>query len=424
MSAVVLHSLSYSDRVADLSYDEKAHVVREVNRLQCAMKASLLPALAAMTADQDELHQNGHRHIVDFVQAELGFARSQAFELARVAMLSPECPQLVDAFAQGRLPWDRLCLITTGITEAHDDQWWLDHHAEMNNGQIRSLIREEKKPASQRSANLHRTLSLKCGEDGFGSIRGSMANEDLSLILTAIDRLAHEAPYDDDLGGFPSIGAARVDALIQICSQTIAKDSDADRAAVVIHAPIAALDPSRFADVMGGRIDAEMNDFLMESEAFKRRACDASYQMVYEDGRRTVGIGRKSRIVPEALRRQVKRRDRGCQFPGCDKTRWTDIHHIVFWGEGGPTDMDNLVELCVAHHHFVHDKKWKIVGNPENGPVRFLTPNNQEFRPPGCDDGPVPVEELVQKLDGAMPKDEGLLRSWLGLPRISEADWN
>jgi hypothetical protein len=37
-----------------------------------------------------------------------------------------------------------------------------------------------------------------------------------------------------------------------------------------------------------------------------------------------------------------------------------DLHHIVPWWQGGPTDLDNLAMLCGRHHDRVHDG-WKLV---------------------------------------------------------------
>src|SRR5438874_9936903 len=36
---------------------------------------------------------------------------------------------------------------------------------------------------------------------------------------------------------------------------------------------------------------------------------------------RSMSVGRKTRSVPSALRRAVRRRDRGCRFPGCENHR-------------------------------------------------------------------------------------------------------
>jgi HNH endonuclease len=70
-----------------------------------------------------------------------------------------------------------------------------------------------------------------------------------------------------------------------------------------------------------------------------------------------VEIGRRTPVVPAALRRAVVVRDGGCRFPGCDRPPgWCDAHHVLHWADGGETSLDNLVLLCRPHHRLVHER--------------------------------------------------------------------
>ncbi len=93
-----------------------------------------------------------------------------------------------------------------------------------------------------------------------------------------------------------------------------------------------------------------------------------------------VGIGRTSRKIPGWLSRQIRRRDNGCRFPGCERTRWAHVHHLVHWADGGPTDLDNLASLCTYHHRLVHEGGWRITGDP-NHELIFLRPDGRPYRP-------------------------------------------
>ena len=59
-----------------------------------------------------------------------------------------------------------------------------------------------------------------------------------------------------------------------------------------------------------------------------------------------------------------------CAIPGCgvhyDRCK---LHHVIWWRHGGRTDLDNLLPVCVRHHHKIHDTGWTI----ELGPNRQLT---------------------------------------------------
>jgi hypothetical protein len=75
-----------------------------------------------------------------------------------------------------------------------------------------------------------------------------------------------------------------------------------------------------------------------------------------------VDVGRATRTIPPALRRAVAARDRTCVGPGCHRPpEHCDVHHIVFWEQGGETSMANTVLLCRHHHRLVHLWHWRIV---------------------------------------------------------------
>jgi hypothetical protein len=74
-----------------------------------------------------------------------------------------------------------------------------------------------------------------------------------------------------------------------------------------------------------------------------------------------LSVGRATRTIPASIRTALVLRDQGCRFPGCDRPpAWTDGHHIIHWGDGGPTDLENLVSLCRRHHRRVHEEGWRI----------------------------------------------------------------
>jgi hypothetical protein len=81
-------------------------------------------------------------------------------------------------------------------------------------------------------------------------------------------------------------------------------------------------------------------------------------------------LGRASRVANRAQRRALRGLYATCGIPGCsvhyDRCH---LHHVIWWRNGGCTDLDNLLPLCAHHHHRVHDDGWQL----ELGPNRELT---------------------------------------------------
>ncbi len=72
-------------------------------------------------------------------------------------------------------------------------------------------------------------------------------------------------------------------------------------------------------------------------------------------------MGRKTPVIPAAIRRAVIARDKTCRFGGCGRpASWCDVHHIRHWAEGGETSLANCVLLCRRHHHLVHEDGFSV----------------------------------------------------------------
>lgn len=96
--------------------------------------------------------------------------------------------------------------------------------------------------------------------------------------------------------------------------------------------------------------------WVLDPETIRQMACDCSVtRVVFGGPSEVLDVGRKTRVVPAAMRRAVIARDRTCIAPGCSRSaRWCDIHHIIHWDDGGETEISNLCLLCRYHHTLVH----------------------------------------------------------------------
>jgi Domain of unknown function (DUF222) len=121
------------------------------------------------------------------------------------------------------------------------------------------------------------------------------------------------------------------------------------------------------------------------AETARRLTCDSSLVRVSERDGTALSVGRKPRAVPPAVRRALRRRDRGCR---CENQRFVDAHHVRHWAHGGESSLDNLVLPCRRHHRLVHEGRYSIEHLPR-GKLRFRDPRGGSVpdvprAPPGC----------------------------------------
>lgn len=79
--------------------------------------------------------------------------------------------------------------------------------------------------------------------------------------------------------------------------------------------------------------------------------------VVTDSARRFAGtkkIGRTMRLEASRQRTQIMvGQERRCAAPGCPNPV-IEVHHVVFWADGGSTDDENLIGLCPRCHRAVH----------------------------------------------------------------------
>ena len=67
--------------------------------------------------------------------------------------------------------------------------------------------------------------------------------------------------------------------------------------------------------------------------------------------------GRNTATIPPRIRREVLARDQHrCQAPGCGRTRFLEVHHLVARKKGGSNQTENLTTLCASCHRLWHQR--------------------------------------------------------------------
>jgi hypothetical protein len=107
----------------------------------------------------------------------------------------------------------------------------------------------------------------------------------------------------------------------------------------------------------------------------QRLSCDAGVRRILLGPKSAViEVGRELRLPGVAARAALQARSGGCEWPKCDRpVAFTNAHHMVHWGQGGTTDVANLVLLCYRHHWMIHEGGWQLARD-EKGRMLAVAP--------------------------------------------------
>jgi hypothetical protein len=417
--------------------------------------------------------QWGCRSCAEFLSWRCAIAPGAAREHVRVARRLDELPLIRAAFREGRLSYSKVRALTrVGNVEHEEVLLGLARHStaaqlERMVRAYRGVVATERAAASRPS----RYVTWEHADDGSLCLRACLLAEEGAIVLAALDaavdrqradralrrdaRMSTTAadvsaetrgvgddvsaemrgadrcagardedvsaetrpPVDECAETEPTLSERRADALVLMADTMLAGPAigrnGGDRYQVVVH-----VDTETLSSTPGNGRSELADGAPLAGETARRLACDAAIVPLFERDGRPLSVGRKTRAVPPALRRALASRDRGCRFPGCMSRCSVDAHHIEHWARGGPTSLENLVQLCRFHHRLLHEGGFSV--ERAGSDFVFRRPDSRRLspvpRPPrgrpaqlkegNRRRGPVPADACVT--DSYRPMDLGL----------------
>jgi hypothetical protein len=214
--------------------------------------------------------------------------------------------------------------------------------------------------------------------DALSEVSGDADADDRTAADPAAEA-ARPSEVDPTLATADPAATRRVDALVALARAALAAggrpDDGDDLTEVLLCVDL---------DVLTGHAEIGRSHLnagpALATPTARRLCCDALIRPLLHHHDQPLDLGRSQRLVNRAQRRALRFRDGpGCAFPGCS-ARHVDGHHITFWADGGPTDLDNLVLLCRHHHRLLHEGGY-TAALVDHHP-RFYRPDHTPIRPP------------------------------------------
>ncbi len=302
--------------------------------------------------------QWGLSNCAEWLAWRCDLSMTTAFEKVRVAHALKTLPAISTAFAAGELSYTKVRELTRVADRDNEDELLAfalcttacnvaERCRELRMGSDASI-------GTVARAIANRRLSLRRDHQrGMMTITVDLPMDSGELLEKALDKAR-----DDEALAIPDLADTswsmrQADAFVNMVNGYLASDNGGeasnDNYLVTVHVSQSALAGN------DGRS-------ALPLESVKRLCCDSQAVVITEDDNgEPLSIGRKSRIIPKAIARAVRARDRNCcRFPGCRNRRFLHCHHVEHWSNGGETSLDNLMLLCTKHHTLVHEGGFRI----------------------------------------------------------------
>ena len=205
------------------------------------------------------------------------------------------------------------------------------------------------------------TVHTHITEEGRVAITADVTAVIGEKFVSMIDERSCPRPEPDGAADRRGVAERRADALELLLDQAAIgaamTTAGAPRTQLLVTIPADGVGPARL-PWMGA---------VSESTA-RPLSCDGGVaEIVLDNEGVPLRMGTTKRLFPHHLRQAIVVRDQCCVKCGAPAAH-TQVHHLVHWADGGPTDLDNGCLLCQRCHTQVHHHGWQVVMGPDRHP--------------------------------------------------------
>ena len=324
--------------------------------------------LASVKSDTvtDLARRDGEAMAAEAVRNRLKQSRGSAKRYVKLAGQLADLPKTAGALADGAITLQHARMIAEAAEQTAVDEAKLLTAAEREPADVfghtvRDHVNErtadEDLEARRRRQRARREVSITRQSDGMYKLFGKFDPVAGARVETALAAAARKLRRAEDPNNRATVPQRFADALELLVTRDGSGKTQSTTLLVI----------ADYDTVAGQLAGAQLADGTpLAAGELVRLALEAKIlpALFATDGQ-PLWLGREYRDANDAQRIALAARDRGCVGCGAGNS-FCQPHHIVYWENGGPTDLDNLCLLCShCHHTQVHGRGAQIVREPD-----------------------------------------------------------
>ncbi len=284
----------------------------------------------------------GFSSINQYARQELGFGNSKIGDYIKLTRKLEKLPNLKEALGKGDLGYTKGRLLVDVADESTEEEW-----LKFGLENPRSKVEEEVKRAKQKEKDAKARQPSFLPEEKTKT-PAAVVPVRVSLEMTPTQFARYEKAWEQ-IGKQGNASSEKVEALLEIMESFLENDSQNVSPREVNSStsrPPAQIHIHHCPACESSTVQTSHGELEIGKSEFERYQCDC----------RTVAPGgRNTTSIPPAIRIQILAKARHkCETPGCNHTRFLEIHHLIPRSKGGTNDLTNLSVRCSACHHRIH----------------------------------------------------------------------
>ena len=285
----------------------------------------------------------GYASINQYAKTELNFSQSKIGHYISLTRKLEKLPRLKSSLSKGELGYT-VARVVADVADSSNEQDWVDF-AKMNS---RRTVEDEVKRA-RRAAKDKAALQPAFLPQPNPKAPQAVLPVRVNFEMTPIQFARFEMLWEN-IRKNRSISSDKVSALLEIMDGFLDQqpDHESEKSAPrgALSKPSSQIYIHHCPECGSSNVQTSKGELEIEKQEFERLQGDCQISGPHRPNKTS---------IPPSKRREVFAKARHkCETPGCNHTRFLEIHHIVPRSEGGSNDIRNMKLLCSACHRLAH----------------------------------------------------------------------
>lgn len=361
---------------------------RSIDQLRRAEQNAVL--FFAEILNRELYRELGYSSIHQYAAEGLGFSRGKTYQFIRLSEQLGRLPVIKRRVAAGEIPWTKARTIA-GVATNESQEQWVAEAERSTNRELEEKVRRARREAMARAkadstgqlvlaaavapttqtsfqsemapSAEHAPSSEPRSPDWSRPQALSLADAEAKITLRITLTPEQLARYEALVETLRKQGVqgSRADLVLEALDALASQARDKRGSGEAMNDPASAGSSTRvqseshYQIVVGkcpdcgrAQVKSTRGDLQLAPAALAAMECDARVWSPGERNRAT---------IPPRVRRTVLARDgHRCQAPGCNHTRFLEVHHVVPRSRGGSNDPENLTVFCSGCHRLAHER--------------------------------------------------------------------
>lgn len=329
------------------------HPDQSANEVHLALKSSLVAMEKAQRSavlwfgeflDRKLYRELGYSSINQYAKLELGFSTSRTGDFLQLCRKLKTLPNVKAKVESGELGYTAARVIAPIVDETNE-AGWLEFALNSSRRELEQEVKLAKREAAEVASGQVPLLPVPHARPV------AVVPVRVGLEMSPTQFARYENLWEQ-VRKRTQAPADKVEALLEMMASFVDESSPRGE----VSSPPAQLHVHKCSECENSSVSTSKGELELGQAELERVQCDCRISRPRK---------RNTTSIPPATRRQVLAHYRHkCQQPGCGRTNYLEIHHVVPRSRGGTNDPGNLTCLCSACHRLAHDKKGFAVSSP------------------------------------------------------------